>query len=613
MANIFLKPTAKFNPFSYQEMLAPVKSYTEAYNALEEEMANLDIMTEDASSKLNNPLDRELKQEALGFQKSLKEAMENLYTKGLTPDTKKTFNQLKATYANKINPINEAYKDYQEDQKYLRKMAIEHPEILIEGAGKSVSDYIGGKSPQMMSVNADDLMNQAMAIAKTQAGRTHRQSNWTPTAGGRFLERTTEVGLNDAEFNLALAYIQNPNLTAKDLNMKEEDFNKVKNNATLLNASMTDIINSPSFASLSTANKERALNSIIKGVRAGFQYDKKTNTEADPMFAHNLALERDALKRQQDALDAARKSKKDKTSNIGSSTYRAVNLGKEAVSKYLKSSNGAYTTSDLVNKFFNSTKSDAKLISEEYMKASNKNNFDRTKGFENEWSNPQEGSFYYQGYTPQYNMRGYKEFKDMLLAAGLNPDTVTRQEVVDRFVAMQNDPDAFGRKRASIVTPDTDIIQTYIENALTDNTVQEIEGLEKGEDGVLRYKNKESVNLDTLLDDNGKLNILSIDMDYTTGERTFTIKDKNGNRREFRIPDDASFESTDQSALNANTAKLRSLEDKIKTGEIIDDGQTLYKTPYGNITALQYREMLQDELDLVFSSILNYMGKSKIN
>ena len=37
-------------------MLAPVKSYTEAYNTLEEEMANLDIMAEDASSKLNNPI-----------------------------------------------------------------------------------------------------------------------------------------------------------------------------------------------------------------------------------------------------------------------------------------------------------------------------------------------------------------------------------------------------------------------------------------------------------------------------------------------------------------------------------------------------------------------------
>ena len=45
-----------------------------------------------------------------------------------------------------LNPINEAYKAYQTDQEYINKMAIEHPEILIEGAGRSVSDYIGGKT-----------------------------------------------------------------------------------------------------------------------------------------------------------------------------------------------------------------------------------------------------------------------------------------------------------------------------------------------------------------------------------------------------------------------------------------------------------------------------------
>lgn len=603
MANIFLKPTAKFNPFSYQEMLAPVKSYTDAYNALENELVTLDVMAGDVASKLSqSDKDTHLRNIYNNYNKDLQATLNTLHTNGLNPETKKQLAGLKARYSKELNPINEAYKAYQEDQKYLNKMAVEHPEILIEGAGTSVSDYMNGQSPQMRSLNTEDLMTEALNIAKTKAGRTYKESKWTPTAGGRFLERTTEIGLNDKDFNNALAYVENPNITAEDLGISEEDFNKVKDNASLLSDSIDDILNTPSYTSLSDSNKLKAYNAAIKGIRAGFGYKKDIKTEADPMFAHNLAMQREAAK-----------AKKDKTSNIGSSTYRAVNLGKEAVSKYLKSSNGAYTTSDLVNKFFNSTKSDAKLISEEYMKASNKNNFDRTKGFENEWSNSQEGSFYYQGYTPQYNMRGYKEFKDMLLAAGLNPDTVTRQEVVDRFVAMQNDPDAFGRRRASIVTPDTDIIQTYIENALNDNTVQEIEGLEKGEDGVLRYKNKESVNLDTLLDDNGKLNILSIDMDYTTGERTFTIKDKKGNRREFRIPDDASFESTDQSALNANTAKLRSLEDKIKTGEIIDDGQTLYKTPYGNITASQYREMLQDELDLVFSSILNYMGKSKIN
>ena len=61
MANYFLTKTAQFKPFSYQEMLAPIKSYQDAYNALETEMSNLDIMAGDVASKLTqNPKDAKL-------------------------------------------------------------------------------------------------------------------------------------------------------------------------------------------------------------------------------------------------------------------------------------------------------------------------------------------------------------------------------------------------------------------------------------------------------------------------------------------------------------------------------------------------------------------------
>ena len=102
-------------------------------------------------------------------------------------------------------------------------------------------------------------------------------------------------------------------------------------------------------------------------------------------------------------------------------------------------------------------------------------------------------------------------------------------------------------------------------------------------------------------------------MDYTTGERTVLIKDNDGNIREFLLPSDVSFETDDQTAIDLNTSYLRDLEKAIENGTIIDDNKTLYKTPFGNLTAHQYREILQDELDLTFASILNYMGKNNIN
>lgn len=596
MANTFITNTSKFKPFSFQEMLQPYAIYTDAYNKTEEELANLDIMVGDVASKLNNPLDEELRKQYQGFQDELNTAMNDLYDKGLTPGTRKKLAGLKARYAKDLNPINEAYKAYQTDQEYINKMAIEHPEILIEGAGKSVSDYIGGKTPQMRSINTEDLMTEALNVAKTQASRTYRESGWTSTAGGRFLERSTEVGLNDTDFNNALAEAMSTNTT-------------VSRNAQLIRNSINEMINTPSFENLSPDNQRRALNAVIKGVRAGFQYDKKTSTEADPMFAHNLALQRDALKRQQDALDAAKKAKKDATSNIGSSTYRAVNLGKRAVDKYLtKDQFGNYTISDKYQDFINSQRPDGVLKNRDFLTRSNKyiQSEKTVTGIA-----PQ---FNFSTSDPGNNLLAYDDFVSTIEQLGLDPKTATRKQIIDRMLAAKNDPDAFGRKRASIKTMDDELITKYIKTGLGNNKLQEIEGFEKDESGVLKYKAKDKkVDISDLLNENGNLNILSIDMDYTTGERTFTVEDNDGEVREFKMPVDASFESTDQLALETNSAYLRKLESDIAAGLRVDDGKTLYVTPHGNITVSKYREMLQDELDLTFASILNYMGKSNIN
>lgn len=606
MANIFLKPAAKFNPFSYQEMLAPVKSYTEAYNTLEEEMSNLDIMAEDASSKLNNPLDRELKQEALGFQKNLKEAMENLYTKGLTPDTRKTFNQLKAVYANKINPINEAYKAYQEDQKYLKKMAIEHPEILIEGAGKSVSDYIGGKSPQMMSVNADDLMNQAMAIAKTQAGRTHRQSNWTPTAGGRFLERTTEVGLNDAEFNLALAYIQNPNLTAKDLNMKEADFNKVKNNAALLNASMTDIINSPSFASLSTANKERALNSIIKGVRAGFQYDKKTNTEADPMFAYNLKAQEAAAK------------KTEKAKAIGSDYFLTPDSTKTKHRNRFLQTLG--NNIGALSKNYESYFDNGKLKTKEQVEAEAAKMKESTPMW-NVTSGPH--APYYQtqlGRGSTTYLNDYEDLKTAMSDLGLDPAKTTKEE----FLKVLNGADVKGRKRAMITSNSTGFkqIQSNIERGLRNQTeVEMIVGLNGSSLGNMGTYRTEPMKYEDLLDKKGNLNILGVNMDYATGQLSASIKTDDG-YIEILLPEGSTYRATDSFDLSSLASGLSAVQQgvapvvtKDKNGNDVVVYIPLEKgyIPGTKILGSDYISAVEQDMNVILGDLFNFFGAEDIN
>lgn len=278
MANYFATKTAQFKPFSYQEMLAPIKAYQDAYNALETEMSNLDIMAGDVASKLTqNPKDAKLRETYNKFQTDMQSAMNELYNNGYNSTTRKQLAKLKARYTKELNPINEAYQAYQEDQKYLNKMTIEHPELIIKNKKVSISDYMHGNRPSLSGINTNELRDEALKIAEQQASRTYKEDpTWTPTAGGRALERSSYIGLKDEDFTKAMIEIQSGNITS--------------DRAKLIKESIDSVLGSVDTTGLSDNEVKQVYNSVIEGIRAGFKYKKDTKTIDDPMFAHNLRI-----------------------------------------------------------------------------------------------------------------------------------------------------------------------------------------------------------------------------------------------------------------------------------------------------------------------------------
>lgn len=613
MANAYITNTSRFKPFTFQEMIQPYALYTEAYNTIENEMSDLNLLAEDVASKLNNPLDKELQQKALTFQSDLKSAMSDMYEKGLTPETRKKLINLKSVYSRDLNPINEAYKAYQEDQKYLAKMAVEHPEILIEGAGKSLSDYMGGKSPKMISVNTDDLMNQAMAVAKTQAGRTYRQSDWGSTAGGRFLERVTETGLNDVDFNNALFLIQNPNITAKDLGITDAQFAKIKNNASLINSSMSDIIDSPSFMSLSEENKKRAMNSVIKGVRAGFQYDKKTDTESDPMFAYNLKME-------EHLLEQALKDK-NKKEKIGTDYFYTPDTTKiDYANRYLNTLGvDAGKLNSKYDKFFK----DGKLLTSE---EANKN---ASSYKEKHLGSPTTSI---TGYVTPYSVIGYnaKDFylndyndlRQAVIDLGLNPDKLTKED----FVKVLNSSDATGRKRLMITPNSTGFshIKTRIESGLkNDEFVQEIVGLNPSSLGNMgTYRTQQGSKYKDLLDSKGNLNLLGVNLDPATGQLSAQIKTPKGKYIEILLPDAVTYNADDAKDLRNAAFSYSSVAQGMHPIMTYDDkgNQVIEFEPLENgyiprtkLLGTDYMDLSLEDMKIMFGDMFNVFGTEDVN
>ena len=126
MANIFLKPTAKFKPFSYQEMLAPVKSYTDAYNEAD---AELNSLMEDASIKAFNfePQDFEEKQIYTNIMNKLQNAAEQLNTSGLNSELIKNIQNINKEYRKTMLPIQQKINKRGELVAEQRKLQTSNP------------------------------------------------------------------------------------------------------------------------------------------------------------------------------------------------------------------------------------------------------------------------------------------------------------------------------------------------------------------------------------------------------------------------------------------------------------------------------------------------------
>ena len=316
MANTFITNTARFKPFSFQEMLQPYQIYTEAYNAYSDELANLDIMVGDIASKLTSPADAELQKTYQKYQDDLNTAMEDFYSKGLTADSRKKLAGLKARYTKELNPINEAYKAYQTDQQYLVKMAREHPEMLIERVGSSISDYMNGNTPVGISANLNAI---------TESSRLD--------SAGLSKQFVNSIGLQNVDGYIGryLMYGKSKGLNADMV----KDFTNFVDSGEVLNTEGGKALynlfekerQSSNYYNMSSEAQKKIDASIVKGLIQGVSYDEDFNYIGDNYWdiegkKQQIELTRAKLQAERDKLN----NDSDLDLRTDATLYRGVNF-----------------------------------------------------------------------------------------------------------------------------------------------------------------------------------------------------------------------------------------------------------------------------------------------
>lgn len=124
MANYFATKTAQFKPFSYQEMLAPIKAYQEAYDAYD---AQLNILAEDAATKAFNFAVQDTKEKAQydALMNRLKASADSLLTNGLNADIMREIRSINKDYRTSMIPLH---------QKMAKRAELANEQRLLQKA-----------------------------------------------------------------------------------------------------------------------------------------------------------------------------------------------------------------------------------------------------------------------------------------------------------------------------------------------------------------------------------------------------------------------------------------------------------------------------------------------
>lgn len=199
---MFLTPNTKFKPFSYQEMLAPVLAYKEAYDAADEE---LNTLMEDAASKAFNfaPQDSKEKAQYDDIMTKLKTASDNLASGDV--NAFKDIRNINKEYRKTMIPIQQKIAKRSELAAEQRKLLSSNPNLrFTKDYSLESLDNITSNS----TYNIIDLKDLEESVgenfAKEMAGFVRTDFDSTPIGDTGYSYVTQGNGLSSSEFDLLI-------------------------------------------------------------------------------------------------------------------------------------------------------------------------------------------------------------------------------------------------------------------------------------------------------------------------------------------------------------------------------------------------------------------------
>lgn len=270
---------AKFRPFSYDEMIKPVQSITQAHYATEDalyEMRNQASLYDTLAGQSPDSVSRRMYNE---FSSKLNAAIDDLVENGYSINTRRAFSQARNSFADNIIPLQDARtRRAAAIEAQLKGNASGNMRYTKDAFSTTIDDFIG-KDFNYGSVNLDKVYQEATAFAGAWSKRFSSTAEGI-AFGGDYLKLVKTVGLdNNALREGVKAIIASGKYPS-------------------LNEGLNAILTSTGASQLTGAALDEAMSSALAGISTGISYDQQIqlqdNWRAKEMFKHQLASNPDS-------------------------------------------------------------------------------------------------------------------------------------------------------------------------------------------------------------------------------------------------------------------------------------------------------------------------------
>lgn len=284
MAKNTLVINSRFNPFSYADLVQPLRTATEQHQEVEAAYGELATAADMWSDIANNEKNSEAAALYSKYSDDLRKQADNLAIYGLNGNSRRELFNMKRRYASEIKPIEDAYNARVEDIKLQRELSAKDNSLIWNSpaSAASIDSYLHGNRPEYYSVSGDDMYKRAATGAKAISDR------YFSTEEGR--------AFNGAYFDMIQRQGIDP-VTAMAVLRNTGSFPE-------FNALVESLREGSNYGKLDEQGKNQIDNRILEGINAGMGFEEKhslqNNWQAQQAsqyaYSRALAREKAALK-----------------------------------------------------------------------------------------------------------------------------------------------------------------------------------------------------------------------------------------------------------------------------------------------------------------------------